>query len=52
MTLIIIIIIVIVHLKRLGSRGFHDLFHYYQCLFSKNDGFCKRQTDNFIRLLI
>ena len=34
----------IVHFKRLGSRGFHDLFNYYLCFFSKHNEYCKTEA--------
>ena len=34
----------IVDFKRLGSRGFHDLFNHYICLFSKHIENCKTEA--------
>ena len=35
--------IAVVHFKRLGSRGFHDLFNHFLCFFSKHNEYCKTE---------
>ena len=32
------------HLKRLGNRGFHDLFNNYLCYFSKHNNYYKTEA--------
>ena len=43
------------HFKRLGSRGFHDLFNRYLLFFSKHNEYRKTDAEdiwvNFIRFL-